>query len=171
MMSRSLTVLFRRDPSRDRQDNQIHFEGYQLFWPDGQPVAVGLDAFCKHGERVLGLGRHLGKDRERLIEIICFPLGGEQDALNRLPGGRVRRFFVERQGRQGRIHFMNGTPTAIVMDLDQDEESVLQWIGLAGLPDGERQWIDLGARAVESSQAGRVQVPINGRTLAPETPA
>src|SRR5262245_59795900 len=54
-MSRSLNVLFRRDPSRDRQDNQIHFEGYQFFWPDGRPLAVGLDAFCKHGQQLLGL--------------------------------------------------------------------------------------------------------------------
>jgi hypothetical protein len=87
-----------------------------------------------------------------------------------LPGSRVRRFFVERQGRQGRVHFMDGTPTAIVMDLDQDEELVLQWIGLAGLPDGERQWFDLAARAAESSPAGSVRVSINGPTPAPETP-
>jgi hypothetical protein len=87
-----------------------------------------------------------------------------------LPGARVRRFFVERQGRQGRVHFMDGTATAIVMDLDQDEESVLHWIGLAGLPDGARQWFDLAARAAESSPAGPVRVPINGPTLAPETP-
>ena len=172
-MSRSLNVLFRRDPSRDRQDNQIHFEGYQFFWPDGRPLAVGLDAFCKHGQRLLGLGRHLGGCQERLIEMICFPLRGREDDLNRLPGARVRRFFVERQGRQGRVHFMDGTPTAIVMDLDQDEESVLHWIGLAGLPDGGRQWFDLAARAVESTPApspGSVRFPINGPTLAPDTP-
>jgi hypothetical protein len=170
MRSRSLNVVFRRDRSRDRQDNQIHYEGYQLFWPNGQPVAVGLDAFCKLGQRLLGLGRHLGRDPERLIELICFPLRGLEDDLNRLPGGRVRRFFVEREGRQGRVHFMDGTPTAVVMDLDRDEESVLKWIGLAGLSDGERQWIDLAARAAESSPAGPVRVTINGRTLAPETP-
>jgi hypothetical protein len=149
MMSRSLHVLFRRDPSRDRQENQIPFEGYRFFWPDGRPVAVGFDAFCKHGQWLFRLGNCLGRCRERLIEIICFPLQGLEDKLNRLPGGRVRRFFVERHGRQGRVYFMDGTPTAIVMDLDQDEASVLQWIGLAGLPDGERQWFDLAARAVE----------------------
>jgi hypothetical protein len=131
-------------------------------------VAVGLDAFCKHGQRLLGLGRHLGRDRERLIEIICFPLRGQEDDLNRLPGGRVRRFFVERQSRQGRVHFMDGTSTGIVMDLDQDDESVLQWIGLAGLPEGERQWFDLAARVAEVSPAVPVRVPISGRTLAPE---
>jgi hypothetical protein len=170
MRSRSLNVVFRRDRSRDRQDTQIHYEGYRLFWPNGQPVAVGLDAFCKHGQRLLGLGRHLGRDRERLIELICFPLRGLEDDLNRLPGGRVRRFFVEREGRQGRVHFMDGTPTAVVMDLDRDEEAVLKWIGLAGLSEGERQWIDLAARVAESPPAAPVRVTINGPTLAPETP-
>jgi hypothetical protein len=65
---------------------------------------------------------------------------------------------------------MDGTPTAIVIDLDQDEESVLQWIGLAGLPDGKRQWFDLAVRAAGPSPAGLVRVPINGRTLALERP-
>ena len=45
--------------------------------PDGQRVAVRLDAFCKHAQWLLGLGRHLGRCRERLIEIICFPLRGQ----------------------------------------------------------------------------------------------
>jgi hypothetical protein len=61
---------------------------------------------------------------------------------------------------------MDGTPTAIVQDLDQDDESVLRWIGLAGLPAGERQWFDLAARAVGLSPAGPVEVPIDGPTPA-----
>jgi hypothetical protein len=96
-------------------------------------------------------------------------VGSQEDNLHRLPGARVRRFFVERQGRQGRIHFMDGTPTAIVMDLDQDEESVLHWIGLAGLPDGERQWFDLAARPAAASP-GPMRVPISDHMLRPDTP-
>src|SRR5436190_20238283 len=38
-MSRTLTILFRRDPSRDRQTEKASFEGYEILWPDGQPVA------------------------------------------------------------------------------------------------------------------------------------
>src|SRR6516225_1183164 len=132
-MSRSLTVLFRRDPSRDGMRGNIHFEGYRPYWPDGSPVETGLDAFCKHGQRLLGLGRHLAGCRERLIDLICFPLGGRDDDLNRLPGARVRRFFLERSGRQGRLHFLDGTPTAIVLEIGRDELSVLRWIGLTGL--------------------------------------
>src|SRR5579883_1717409 len=148
-MSRSLTVLFRRDPSRDRQRGNIHFEGYQVCWPDGRAVDTGLDGFCKHGQRLLGLGRHLAGCRERLIELICFPLSGRDDDLVRIPGHRVRRFFLERQGRRGRIHFLDGTPTDTVFELGRDEYRVLEWIGLPAMREGEQQWMDLAARVVE----------------------
>jgi hypothetical protein len=145
-MSRSLQVLFRRDPSRDRRENEVHYEGYEFLWPDGRAVAVGFDAFCKHGQRLFGLGRRLEGCRERSLEMICLPLRGRDDHLTRLPGARVRRFFLQRSGRQGRLHFLDGTPTAVVFDLDRDEAPVLHWIGLPGLGDGERQWLDLAAR-------------------------
>ena len=148
-MSRTLTVLFRRDPSRDRQQGTIHFEGYQVYWPDGRTVHTGLDAFCKHGQRLLGLGRHLAGCRERLIELICFPLSGRDDDLTRIPGHRVRRFFLERHGRRGRIHFLDGTPTETIFEIGRDEYRVLEWIGLPALAEGEQQWMDLAARVVE----------------------
>ncbi len=127
----------------------IHFEGYQVCWPDGRPVHTGLDAFCKHGQRLLGLGRHLAGCRERLIELICFPLSGRDDDLVRIPGHRVRRFFLERRGRRGRIHFLDGTPTDTVFELGRDEYRVLEWIGLPAMREGEQQWMDLAARVVE----------------------
>jgi hypothetical protein len=153
-MSRSLQVLFRRDPSRDRHDNEVHYEGYEFLWPDGRAVAVGLDALCKHGQRLFGLGRRLNGGREQLLEVVFLPLGGRDDDLSRLPGARVRRFFLERSGRRGRLHFLDGTPTTVVFDLDRDEAPVLAWIGLPGLGDGERQWFDLAARP-----AGPVPAP------------
>ncbi len=148
-MPRSLIVLFRRDPSRDRQRGSIAFEGYQVLWPDGRPVAVGLDGFCKHGQRLLGLGRHLAGCHERLIELICFPLAAREDNLTRLPGHRVRRFCLKREGSRGRLHFLDGTPTETVFELGGDERPVLEWIGLPELAEGEEQWLDLAARAVE----------------------
>ena len=150
-MSRTLRVLFRRDPSRDRQHERIRYEGYAFFWPDGRPVTLGLDAFCQHGQRLLGLGRHLAGARERLVDMLCFPLNDAEAAITRLPGHRVRRFSLHRQGRQGRLYFLDGTPTTIVLDLDRDELPVLNWIGLSTLRDGERQWFDLAARSVEST--------------------
>lgn len=149
-MTRTLTVVFRRDPSRDRLSERIHFEGYQVFWPDGRPIRTGLEAFCKHGQRLLGLGRHLAGCGERLVELVCFPLEGREDDLNRMPGCRIRRFFLQRDGSIGRIHFLDGTPTAVVFELGRDEWPVLHWIGLASLQEGEGQWIDVGARALET---------------------
>ncbi|HKI36697.1 MAG TPA: hypothetical protein VKA46_32880 [Gemmataceae bacterium] len=157
-MPRTLTVLFRRDPSRDRQCEQIHFEGYQVCWPDGRPVAVGLDAFCTQGQRLLGLGRHLKGCAERPIELLCFPLCDREADMTKLPGARVRRFLLQRTGREGRIHFLDGTPTATVFDLGADEQRVLGWIGLSALSDGEGQWFDLAARAVEVPSFARLAV-------------
>jgi hypothetical protein len=142
-------VLFRRDPSKDRQKGNIFFEGYEVFWPDGRRVTVGLDAFCKHGQRLLGLGRHLAGCTERLIELICFPLASREDNLTRLPGHRVRRFCLRREGTIGRIHFLDGTPTETVFQLGRDEPTVLEWIGLPGLGEGQEQWLDLAARLVD----------------------
>lgn len=81
--------------------------------------------------------------------MIYFPLAGLEDDLTRLPGHRIRRFFLLRNGRQGRLHFFNGTPTAIVLDLDRDEPYVLNWIGLPALSDGESAWFDLAARPAD----------------------
>ncbi len=148
-MSRSLRMLFRRDPANDRVEEKIRYEGYHPLWPDGRPVAIGLNAFCTHGQRLLGLGRHLAGVRERLVDLLLFPLPDAEAALTRLPGHRVRRFALQRHGRQGRLYFFDGTPTTIVFDLDRDEAAVLHWVGLPSLRDGERQWFDLAARPVE----------------------
>jgi hypothetical protein len=148
-MARTLMLLFRRDPSRDCLRGTVPFEGYRICWPDGRPVDVGLDAFCKHGQRLLGLGRYLAGCSERLIELLCFPLVGRDADLTRIPGHRVRRFYLERRGSQGRIHFLDGTPTETIFDLARDEVPVLEWIGLPDMRDGEQQWVDLAARTVE----------------------
>lgn len=145
-------VLFRRDPSKDRTKGNIFFEGYEVLWPDGRNVMVGLDAFCKHGQRLLGLGRALAGCSERLIELICFPLPGRDHDLTRIPGHRVRRFCLRRSGVVGRIHFLDGTPTETVFQLDQDEPRVLDWIGLPALAEGGEQWMDVAARLVEKPQ-------------------
>ncbi len=155
-MPRTLTMLFRRDPSRDWQRGTVTFEGYRMFWPDGRPAALGTEGFCRAGQRLLGLGRYLAGCRERLIDLLCFPLAGLEEDMTRLPGHRVRRFYVERCGPRGRLHFLDGTPTDVVFEIGRDEPRVLHWVGLTGLPDGGRQWFDLAARAV----AGAEEVPV-----------
>jgi hypothetical protein len=84
-----------------------------------------------------------------LVDLIVFPLPDGEAPLTRLPGHRVRRFSIRREGRQGRLHFFDGTPTTVVFDLDRDEAPVLHWIGLPSIRDGERQWFDLAARPLE----------------------
>ena len=150
-MVRTLTILFCRDPRRDWRHGNVAYEGYQILWPDGRPVTVGIEGFCLRGQRLLGLGRYLAGLPERLIELACYPLADVEDPLTRLPGSRVRRLFLERSGTHGRLHFLDGTPTALVFDLARDEPCVLDWIGLPTLGDGQRQWLDLAARAVESA--------------------
>jgi hypothetical protein len=167
-MQRTLKILFRRDPSKDRQDDRIHFEGYEILWPDGRPVAVGLDAFCKQGQRVLGLGRYLAGCTERTLNLVSIPVADREVPMTRKPGQRVRRFYLERNGRQGRIHFLDGTPTAIVFDEFDDEPSVLYWVGFTGLEDGGRQWFDLAACPVEPTTAPAsvgVRAPLPGHNL------
>jgi hypothetical protein len=88
--------------------------------------------------------------RERLVDLILFPLPDNEAALTRLPGHRVRRFSLRREGRQGRLYFFDGTATTVVFDLDQDEDRILHWIGLPSLSEGECQWFDLAARPAEA---------------------
>jgi hypothetical protein len=149
-MSRTLTLLFRRDPTRDRNTGATRLEGYTACWPDdGLPVSVSLDAFCTHGQRLLGLGKYLAGSTEKLVKLICLPISGRDDDLNRLPGHRVRRFFIHRTGEQGRIHFLDGTPTETVFALGQDDYRITSWIGLNDLDDGAVQWFDLAAVQAE----------------------
>jgi hypothetical protein len=151
-MARTLKVIFRRDPGKDRSREKIDYEGYEVLWPDGRRVACALDAFCRHGQRLLGLGRHLKGCTERMVDLIFFPLKDRDDELVRIKGCRVRRFFLKRQGRQGRIHFLDGTPTAIVFYMD-DEAPVVNWCGLPSIPDGGDLWFDLAARPSEPAHA------------------
>jgi hypothetical protein len=114
---------------------------------------VGLDALCHQGQRLLGLGRYLAGRQELLVEALFFPLLGPEDEFQRLPGHRVRRFFLQRQDQTGRIHFLDGTPTEAVVEADHDDQRVLEWLGWASLPPGERQWFDLAARPADSPDA------------------
>jgi hypothetical protein len=148
-MSRTLRLLFRREPSCDRVESGIYYEGYDILWPDGRRARVSISAFCKHGQRLLGLGRHLAGARERLLDLILFPLPHNEAPLTRLTGHRVRRLSLRREGRQGRLYFFDGTPTTLIFDLDRDEPAVLHWIGLPRLKDGESQWLDLATRPIE----------------------
>jgi len=153
-MPRSVTVLLRRDRSRDRQQQEMNYEGYQILWPDGRAVATGISAFCHHGQRLLGR-TDPEESPERFVEFVCYPLQSLNDPLTRLVGHRFRRFFLERTGSTGRLHFLDGTPTEVTFDMSRDEWPVLEWIGLPYLADGGRQWLDLGVKPAGSIETHR----------------
>jgi hypothetical protein len=148
-VARALTILFRRDPTRDRQRGSVQFEGYQVLWPDGERVDLAFDAFCRHAQRLLGLGRHLAGHHERLVQLLCFPLQSREDAMTKLPGYRVRRFHLRRFDRFGRIYFLDGTPTEAVSEIARDDHRILDWIGLTTLAPHGEQWFDLAARPMD----------------------
>lgn len=145
--SRSLLLQFRRDPARDQIINQVEHVGFQILWPDGKPVALGIESFCCRGQRLLGLDRQMKGFQERLIELLCFqPLSGDDDII-RLPGYRVRRFILERTGTIALLYFMNGVLTDTRLDLMNDDERILDWVDVRSLKDGERRFVDIVARA------------------------
>src|SRR5262245_23393055 len=148
-MARVLTLLFRRDPSRDCQRGVRTHAGYQITWPDGRSVALGLDSFCRHGQRLLGLDRQLAGSSEKLVQILSFRMDDRDEDMTRLPGHRVRRFFLERKGSSGRLHFLDGTATEWVFEIGRDDPRVLHFLGLFDVADGGRQWLDLAARTLE----------------------
>jgi hypothetical protein len=157
-MQRTLTVLFRRDPQCDRQNGNVSFEGYQILWPDGKPVATAMDAFCKHGQRLLGLGKYLSGSEEKAVNLVFLPLAGRDENITRIPGHRVRRFYIERKGHTGRVHFLDGTPTVSIFNNLSDDPRILKWIGMNDLRDGEVLWFDLAAMEADTPVAPRLRM-------------
>ena len=149
--NRCLTLLFQRDPSRDRQANNIQFTGYKILWPDGQTVGIALDSFCTRGQRLLGLDRVMAGHQERFIDVLCFPLQNREDRLVKIPGHRVRRFYLERHGDTGRLHFLDGTPTETTFVIGRDEDRILNWIDIHGVEEGGQQWVDIAAQATPTA--------------------
>ncbi len=147
--SRHLTLVFRRNPDHDGQQERIRYEGYHICWPDGRPVSLGFQRFCQQGSRLLGLGRRMQGKAEQLIEVGYHPVEGLEAPLTRPgPGIRCRRFFLERGDRRGKVFFFNGSPTEMEFDVDQDDRRVVDWLGLQQLQEGERSWFDLSARTL-----------------------
>lgn len=138
--ARTIHLLFRKDGSDPTK--------YQALWPDRTSMGPGLsECFptSKHFQRILGLPRILQGFAEKLVELRFFPLDSRDDDLHRIPGYRVRRFYLSRTGQVGRIHFMDGTPTDASYEIGHVDERFLLWLGLRDLADGQIQWFDLAA--------------------------
>ncbi len=143
----ALTLRFVRNSSDDKQEDQIQFSGYDIFWPNGMRVNLSVSRFCQFGVRAL-FGRK-GPENS-LLTMYLIPLAERDFPLPKLPRGiRARRLSLQRSGDEGRLLLVDGTPTEIVFNLAQDDERVLNWVGLRNLSDGGNQWYDLVVLPVE----------------------
>jgi hypothetical protein len=137
----ALTVVFQRRPEKDRAQDGIAFSGYDIHWPDGRPVTLGLHRFCSLGTRLL-LGR--ARHRERvLVRVTLYPIEGLQANLTRPGRGiRCRRFFAVRTQDEIRFHFFSGDRTEIVFD-ERDDPRVLHWLHARHIHAHVPFWFDL----------------------------
>jgi hypothetical protein len=159
-----LTILFRRQQSRDDTNGNISYSGYDIFWPDGQPVRVGLSRFCQMGSRLLVGRRHEGDIA--IVKLTLYPVSGLEAALTRPGGGvRCRRFFALHHADHVRLHFLDGTPTEAVFDPETDERAVLRWLQIHCMRPGEPFWFDLASETVPADEAGAFPT-LRGRALA-----
>jgi hypothetical protein len=149
LQPRELTVLLQRRRDRDASDQRINYAGYDIYWPDGRPVSVGLERFCQQGTRLL-LGR--AHDPEMaMIRLWTYPLRGLESPLTKPgPGVRCRRFYALRFRDLIRLHFFTGTPTEIVFDRETDDPEVLRWLHAERIRPEVPFWFDLASQVVDT---------------------
>jgi hypothetical protein len=142
-----LTILFRRQQSRDAASGNIVYSGYDIFWTDGRPVRVGLSRFCQMGSRLLVGRRHEGD--LAVVKLTLYPVAGLEASLTRPGGGvRCRRFYALRHADHVRLHFLDGTPTEAVFDPAVDEWAVSRWLQIHRMQPGEPFWFDLASETM-----------------------
>jgi hypothetical protein len=142
-----LIVLLKRRPERDEAGQQVRYRGYDVYWPDGRPVSVGVRRFCQQGTRLL-LGRSVDPE-QALVQINLYPVDGLEAGITRPGAGiRCRRFYALRQNHAIRLHFFTGTPTEICFDLRHDDPEVLRWLHAESVPPARPFWFDLGSRVI-----------------------
>lgn len=140
---RKLSVVFRRNESKDEQVGKVEYTGYDAYWPTGYRIrGLAFDRFCKIGVRYL-LGRE--KPQSADVDVYFVPLPHRGALLPRVPGFRLRVLYLERLADEFRLFLSDETPTEIAFDLHRDERAVLNWIGARSIADGGRQWFALYA--------------------------
>jgi hypothetical protein len=150
-MSRShpteVTVLFQRRPGTEQARGSTTFAEYDIVWPDGRPVQLGLTRFCNFGSRLL-LGRRY-EGETALVRLTIHPVAGLKATLTRPGGGvRCRRLYALRRGDGIRIHFLDGTPTEAVFHATDDEPEVLRWLQAERMRPDEPFWFDLASQTL-----------------------
>lgn len=142
--TRELLVRFQRDPAGDCCRDGLAFRGFRFFWPDGRPLRTGLSRLCGVGT-ALFFGRRRPVPDECLLRLCCAATSEDAPPRRPAPGVRVLRLYLQREGSRGVLHFHNGLRTEVVFEDGVDEPRVLRWVGMDGLADGGRVWLDLFA--------------------------
>ncbi len=148
-----LTVILTRRRERDEEADRVTYSGYDIHWPDGRSVTIGLQRFCQQGTRLL-LGR--ARDLERaMVRVTLYPISGLHADLTR-PGGGVRckRFYSLNEGDDIRFHFFTGTPTEVIFNRRDDDPAVLKWLHAERIREKEPFWFDLGSEILEQVVQG-----------------
>jgi hypothetical protein len=144
-----LTVRLQPCKRRDVAEEGIPYFGYDILWPDGRPVRVGLRRFCRVGARLL-LGRDHGQEAQ-LIQLTLHPVAGLQAPLTRpVRGVRCRRFYALPQREEIAVYFLIGVPTDVVFDRMRDEPEVLRWLQAERMLPGEPFWFDLACQTIDT---------------------
>jgi hypothetical protein len=140
-----IRILLVRRRESDQSNGLAVFTGFDICYPDGQPISVGLRRFCHVGTRLL-LGRARDVDRA-LVRITLYPVASLEATLTRPESGvRCRRFYALRNGNEIRLHFLNGTPTEVVFDDRKDDPVVLHWLRSSHIRPDTPFWFDLASQ-------------------------
>ena len=142
-----LTLVLQRRPGTEHARGGTSFAEYDIVWPDGSPVDVGLRRFCNSGARLI-LGRRYD-GQTALVRLTIHPVAGLQAPLSRgVSGVRWRRFYALRRGDSIRLHFLDGTPTETVFHLADVEPRVLRWLQAERMQPDEPFWFDLSSQTL-----------------------
>jgi hypothetical protein len=147
-----VTVVLHRCRERDEATGQVSYSGYDISWPDGRPMSIGLRRFCQHGTRLL-VGRRHNPDTA-LVKLSLYPVAGLEAPLTRPgPGIRCRRFYTVRTRDLIRLYFFTGTQTEVAFDPEADEEEVIRWLQAERMRPGEPFWFDLASQTILEGDA------------------
>jgi len=149
-----LTFILQRCAARDAASDRIVYSGYDIAWPDGRPVSIGLRRFCQQGTRLL-----VGKRTDpvtALVKVSLYPVAGLEAPLTRPGRGiRCRRFYTVLTRGLIRLYFFTGTETEVAFDPEADDEEVLRWLQAERMRPGEPFWFDLASQTIREGETAR----------------
>jgi hypothetical protein len=145
---RQLIVVLTRRRERDEASDRVTYSGYDIHWPDGRSVSIGLQRFCQQGTRLL-LGRAKNLEKAKVC-VTLYPISGLDADITRPESGvRCKRFYSLGEGNDIRFHFFTGTPTEVVFNRRDDDRTVLKWLHADRVQESEPFWFDLGSEILE----------------------